>query len=65
MVSLFPPRPAAWKIRNAFFLPDSLLDHVRDLQGPAIVYRELEALADILESIEELKYYREHFIKLD
>jgi len=24
-----------------------------------------EALADILESIEELKYYREHFIKLD
>ena len=23
-----------------------------------------EALADILESIEELKYYREHFIKI-
>jgi len=23
-----------------------------------------EALADILESIEELKYYREHFIKV-
>jgi len=23
-----------------------------------------EALADILESVEELKYYREHFIKL-
>lgn len=23
-----------------------------------------QALADILESIEELKYYREHFIKL-
>ena len=24
-----------------------------------------EALADIYESIDELKYYREHFIKLD
>ena len=24
-----------------------------------------EALSDIYESIEELKYYREHFIKLD
>jgi oligoribonuclease len=23
-----------------------------------------EALADILESIDELKYYREHFLKL-
>ena len=67
MVRTMPKLEAFFHYRN---LDVSTLKELCKRWKPEIVagfkkHQKHTALADIMESIEELKYYREHFIKLD
>lgn len=67
MVRTMPKLEAFFHYRN---LDVSTLKELCKRWKPEIVagfkkHQKHTALADILESIEELRYYREHFIKLD
>ena len=66
MVRYMPKLEAVFHYRN---VDVSTLKELCRRWNPAVVsgFKKAQkhtALADILESIEELKYYREHFIKL-
>lgn len=67
LVRYMPKLEAFFHYRN---LDVSTLKELAQRWRPELIkgfkkHNKHEALADILESIEELKYYREHFIKLD